>query len=177
MSRAYYFQTLNGLMRADHSFGFIALSCLLGRIMSAPLPPHNRPQQPSILSRAISGSLGSALYLTTFNPLEVVKVSGPDCWFRFSCRRVRDSLIIVAFIGATMCGTVSLSHAFLHLELGATASVISHFFLQECHCQGLPSRPKCYIPAKRPRTTQSGFPVLAVPWWRNISQSFSISED
>ena len=71
----------------------------------------------------------------------------------------------------------SLSHAFLHLELGATASVVSHFFLQECHCQGLSSRPKCYIPAKRPRTTQGGFPVLAVPWWRNISQSFSISED
>ena len=76
-----------------------------------------------------------------------------------------------------MCGTVSLSHAFLHLELGATASVVSHFFLQECHCQGLSSRPKCYIPAKRPRTTQGGFPVLVVPWWRNISQSFSISED
>lgn len=44
--------------------------------MSTPLPPapHNRPQQPSILSRAISGSLGSALYLTVLNPLEVVKV-------------------------------------------------------------------------------------------------------
>ena len=47
----------------------------IGRTMSSPLPPHSRPQQPSILSRAISGSLGSALYLTTFNPLEVVKVS------------------------------------------------------------------------------------------------------